>query len=141
MECINKIKHNLVGLSLVACLFFTITVYAVDESQDSATTTDSIHFHVSYKSKVEPLPLNRIHSWILHVDTLDGKPVEKAVITVFGGMPAHTHGLPTQPEVTEIGDGDYLVEGLKFSMTGIWYLWFNIRAGDVTDKIKFDIEF
>ena len=141
MECINKIKHNLVGLSLVACLFFTITVYAVDESQDSATTTDSIHFRVSYKSKVEPLPLNRIHSWVLHVEALDGKPVENAEISVFGGMPAHAHGLPTQPEVTEIGDGDYLVEGLKFSMTGMWQLWFNIRVADVTDKIKFDIEF
>jgi len=141
MECINKIKHNLVGLSLATCLFFTVSVYAVDESRDSATTTDSIHFRVSYKSKVEPLPLNRIHSWVLHVEALDGNPVEKAEISVFGGMPAHTHGLPTQPEVTEIGDGDYLVEGLKFSMTGMWQLWFNIHVGDVTDKIKFDIEF
>ena len=140
MEYITKVKHYLVGLSLATGLCFTVAVNAADKSQDSAKTTDSIHFRVSYKSKVEPLPLNRIHSWILHVEALDGKPVEKAVITVFGGMPAHTHGLPTQPEVSEIGDGDYLVEGLKFSMTGMWQLWFNIHVGDVTDKIKFDIE-
>lgn len=141
MEYITKVKHYLVGLSLATGLCFTVAVNAADQSQDSATTTDSIHFRVSYKSKVEPLPLNRIHSWILHVEALDGKHVEKAEISVFGGMPAHTHGLPTQPQVTEIGDGDYLVEGLKFSMTGMWQLWFNIHVGDVTDKIKFDIEF
>ena len=140
MECFNKIKRYLAGLFLVTGLCFTVAVNAEDKSQDSATTTDSIHFLVSYKSKVEPLPLNRIHSWILHVETGDGKPVEKAEISVFGGMPAHAHGLPTEPIVTEFGDGDYLVEGLKFSMTGMWQLWFNIRAGDLTDKIKFDIE-
>ena len=140
MKSIRKITHYLFGLCLLSSLSFAAVAIAADESQDSATTTDSINFRVSYKSKVEPLPLNRIHSWILHIETGDGKPVEKAEISVFGGMPAHAHGLPTEPIVTEIGDGDYLVEGLKFSMTGMWQLWFNIRAGDLTDEIKLDIE-
>ena len=36
-------------------------------------------------------------------------------------MPEHGHGFPTVPEVTEyLGDGKYLVEGLKFSMPGWW---------------------
>ncbi len=141
MECINKVKLYLTGLSLVIGLCITVSANAADKSQYSATTINSVHFHVSYKSKVEPLPLNRIHSWILHVETLDGKPVEQARISVYGGMPAHKHGLPTQPQVTEIGHGDYLVEGLKFSMTGAWEMWFDIHTDNVTDKVKFDIKF
>lgn len=141
MKYINKAKLYLTGVFLLTGLCFAAEAGAGDELQNLATTSDGTHFRVSYKSKVEPLPLNRIHSWVLHVDTLDGKPVEKAAISVYGGMPAHKHGLPTQPEVTEIGNGDYLVEGLKFSMTGMWHMWFNIRAGEVIDKTKFIINF
>jgi len=133
-------KRFVAGLFLVTGLFFVVGGYAAGEPQD-ATAVDSAHFRVSYKSKTEPLPLNQIHSWTLQVDTLEGKPVEKAVILVFGGMPAHRHGLPTQPRVTEIGGGEYLVEGLKFSMTGLWEIWFNIQADGVTDKTKFVINF
>ncbi len=108
--------------------------------ENTLTATDSIHFHVSYKSNIEPLPLNLIHSWVLHVDTLDGKPVLKASISVYGGMPKHKHGLPTQPEVTELGDGNYLVEGLKFSMVGVWKIWFKIKEDEITDAVSFDVE-
>lgn len=141
MECFNKIKHCLIGLFLLVCFSFSSTVSALDKSQLASATADGMYFRVSYKSKVEPLPLNHIHSWILHVETLDGKPVGNAEISVHGGMPAHKHGLPTEPVVTRIGEGDYLVEGLKFSMTGKWQVWFNIRNNEIIDKIKFEIEF
>jgi len=141
MKCIDKVKRCLTGLFLATGLWFTVCGNAAAGSQESGATTDGTHFRVSYKSKVEPLPLNRIHSWVLHVETFDGKPVKNAGISVNGGMPAHTHGLPTQPEVTETGNGDYLVEGLKFSMTGVWEMRFTIRAGGVTDHIQFGIIF
>jgi len=139
MKIIHKINPYLAGLFLLLCVSFASTVHAADDSLVSATT-ESIHFRASYKSKVVPLPLNRIHSWVLHIETLDSKPVEKAEIAVYGGMPAHKHGLPTEPQVSEIGDGDYLVEGIKFSMIGSWQLWFDIRADGITDQVIFDID-
>jgi len=141
MQCCNKIEHYLTDLILVAGLCFSIAIYAAEDSLVTSSATDGMHFRVSYQSKLVPLPLNQIHSWILHVETLDSQPVEKAEISVYGGMPAHKHGLPTEPVVSEIGDGDYLVEGVKFNMGGKWQLWFKVRAGDVTDEVKFDIEF
>lgn len=140
MKLINKVKLYLISLFLATSLSFAVTGNAADESQDFATVKNSKHFRVSYKSKVEPLPLNRIHSWLLHIDTVDGSPVEQATISVYGGMPAHKHGLPTQPEVTEISNGDYLVEGLKFSMTGLWQMWFDIQVNELSDKVKFTFE-
>ena len=133
-------KRLIAGLLLITGLSFAVSGFAAGEPQ-GAMTVDGTHFRVSYKSKIEPLPLNQIHSWILHVITLDGKPVEKAMISVYGGMPAHRHGLPTQPKVTEIADGDYLVEGIKFSMTGMWEMWFNIQVDGVADKTRFVINF
>lgn len=97
-------------------------------------------FLLSYTSDVGSLPMNQIHTWTLHVETADGAPVEDALITVSGGMPAHNHGLPTNPEVTKyLGDGNYRVEGMKFHMGGAWVVDFEISAGGVTDTARFDL--
>jgi len=101
--------------------------------------TDNGDFKVSYTSE-NSIAINQMHTWTLHVETADGQPVENATITVDGGMPQHGHGLPTAPQVTEyLGDGDYLVEGMKFQMGGWWEVKFNITAGDLTDTITFNL--
>lgn len=141
MEYINKVKQYLSVLLLMTGLCFSMWSHAAENAEDTSTAKIGSHYRVSYKSNIEPLPLNRIHSWVLHVDTLDGKPVEKAKISIYGGMPAHKHGMPTSPAATELGKGDYLVEGLKFSMHGDWEIWFNIRVASITDKVKFDVKF
>ena len=115
---------------------------STDNSPDTSTTRMSQqgHYRVSYQSKVDPIPLNRIHSWTLRLETADGEAVDDAQIAIYGGMPVHKHGFPTAPRVTQgLGNGDYRVEGLKFSMAGHWELWLNIRAGDLTDKAVFNV--
>ncbi len=105
----------------------------------SERATDNGAFNVSYSSE-ETIVINQMHTWVLHVETADGQPVENAAITVDGGMPQHGHGLPTAPQVTEyLGNGDYLVEGMKFQMGGWWEVRFDITAGDVTDTITFNL--
>jgi len=97
-------------------------------------------FSISYTSRLEPMPINKIHSWELVVNTPEGNPVSGADISLVGDMPEHGHGLPTQPEVTaELENGKYLVEGLKFSMPGWWIIKFNVKAGDRTDTVKFNL--
>ena len=113
-----------------------------DTSPDTSTTRMSQKglYRVEYHSKVDPIPLNKIHSWTLHLETAKGQPVDNAKISVFGGMPAHKHGFPTAPKVTQaLGNGDYLVEGLKFSMIGHWELWMTIRSGSQTDKAVINV--
>ncbi len=98
-------------------------------------------FSVTYESLLDPLRINRIHSWKLTVKTADGEPVTGATVTVDGDMPEHGHGLPTQPEVTqEVGQGVYLVEGLKFSMPGWWVMDFHIRKDGQEDTVTFNVQ-
>ncbi len=55
-------------------------------------------------------------------------------------MPQHGHGLPTEPEVTqELGDGYYIVEGMKFSMPGWWIINFHIKTQDDEDSVTFNL--
>jgi len=87
----------------------------------------------------EPIAINQMHAWEVRVTSPAGAPVLQAQIDVDGGMPQHGHGLPTRPRVTkELGDGRYLVEGMKFSMTGWWELKLNVQSAGVADKVTFN---
>ncbi len=93
----------------------------------------------TYTPTLEPITIDKLHSWTLHLESPDGKPVEDATITVHGDMPGHGHGLPTKPIVSQHrGNGDYLVEGMKFQMTGWWYVEFDVAAGGTQDTLRFD---
>ena len=102
--------------------------------------SDNGLFRVSYVSSQDIVPVNQIHQWTLHVETADGELVEEATISVDGDMPEHGHGLPTRPQVTEyLGNGDYLVEGVKFQMGGWWVMDFTITANNLTDAVHFNM--
>lgn len=104
--------------------------------------SDNGQYQVSFASNLDPIAINQMHSWVLSVTTAEGQPVENATISVDGGMPQHGHGLPTRPEVTEeLGNGDYLVEGLRFQMGGWWELSFTITdESGQSDSITFNIQ-
>ncbi|HSG96939.1 MAG TPA: FixH family protein [Woeseiaceae bacterium] len=102
----------------------------------TAPDARAAEFTVTWTAPDGAVEINRMHSWILHVETEVGEPVTGATIEVDGGMPAHDHGLPTAPRVTEeLGDGDYRLDGVRFHMRGQWELVFTIRAGDIEDTV------
>ncbi len=93
-------------------------------------------FAVSYESELQPIEINRIHNWLLHIETTGGDPVAGAIVEVTGGMPLHNHGLPTRPLVTEeLGDGNYRLEGMRFHMAGDWELTITIVADGKSDTV------
>jgi hypothetical protein len=109
---------------------------------DYSTTqlSDNGLFKVSYTASTGDVPVNQMHEWTLHVETADGQPVDDAVIAVDGDMPQHGHGLPTRPQVTKnLGNGNYLVEGMKFQMGGWWLMDFTITANGQTDVVNFNM--
>lgn len=55
-------------------------------------------------------------------------------------MPQHGHGLPTAPAVIEaLGDGRFLIEGMKFNMPGWWVLDLVIDGPDGHDTVTFNL--
>ncbi len=114
---------------------------AMPKNLDMATTKLSQNklYRVSIAPRKGPPKINVMHAWVLTVATPDGKPVDGAAIAVNGGMPMHGHGLPTAPRVTKyLGGGKYLVEGMKFSMTGWWQLVFTISKPKA-DTVTFNL--
>ena len=92
-------------------------------------------------SELSPLSINTIHSWHIRVLDRDDEILELEELNVFGGMPEHDHGLPTQPEVTmRLDNGDYLLEGVRFHMQGHWELQIEFQYAGVDDTAIIDFE-
>lgn len=132
------------GLILVSAIVMGVmmSMNPIPTDLDTSTTRSSDNglFNVSYTPASGAVPVNQMHQWTLHVETADGQPVENATITIDGDMPQHGHGLPTSPQVTEyLGNGDYLVEGLKFQMGGWWVMDFVINAQGQSDTVRFNM--
>lgn len=139
-----------VGFALGALLLLILAYLTVmlirmnnvpaDLDYGTTLTSDQGLFSISYEPQAGNIAVNQMHSWTLHVETPDGKPVENAQITVDGDMPQHGHGLPTRPQVTKyLGNGDYQVDGLKFHMPGWWIVEFNITSGNQSDHVTFNL--
>jgi hypothetical protein len=90
---------------------------------------------VTYTTLAGDPQINRMHSWVLHIEDENGNEVEGAIIDVEGGMPEHDHGLPTKPRVTqELGGGDYQLDGMRFHMSGAWEIVVSITTSSGTSK-------
>ena len=136
---------GLLGLVLIAVFVVSRMIghmSAAPTDLDLSTTTisETGQFRLSYAGETTPIPINQLHTWTLHLETADGRPIDNAEIIVDGDMPQHGHGLPSQPQVTQsLGNGDYLVEGVKFQMGGWWVMDFTIAADGQTDTAHFNL--
>jgi hypothetical protein len=137
---------GIAGLMLVALVALLVALFArmhaapADLDRSTTRPSEQGRYQVSYTPRDGPITLNTLHSWTLRVTTPSGEPVSDAHITVDGGMPQHGHGLPTQPQVSgQLGDGAYLVEGLKFQMPGWWVVDITVEAGGTRDTVRFNL--
>lgn len=129
------------GLVLVLVVVGWLWMSYVPSDLDLSTTlpTEKGLYTVSYEPSETPIPVNEIHAWTLTLSTADGRPVEHARISVDGDMLQHGHGLPTRPVVTEyLGEGRYLVEGVKFQMGGWWVMDLVVESDAGTDQVRFN---
>lgn len=114
-----------------------------DFSKDATTTVLSADkkYRVTLYSNTFPIPMQKIHSWTTRIERADGTHVKKAKIYIHGGMPEHRHGFPVTPRVQKyLGDGKFLIEGVKFSMIGDWEMRLNIKEETVRDRAVFKIK-
>jgi len=121
---------------LIQLLFATLLVTTGAAAADNSWLTRSGYYRVSYVSKLQPVVINTIHSWVFHIASAEGKPINGATVLVTGGMPLHNHGLPTDPRMTkDLGNGDYLLEGMRFHMNGAWELLITIDVEGRRDTV------
>jgi hypothetical protein len=95
--------------------------------------------HGNFRAVVQrpdPVPVEQLHSWRVRLSSKSGRPLLHARIKIWGDMPAHGHGLPTQPRARELGGGLYSLDGMKFQMGGAWVVELRIASGTVRDVVR-----
>jgi hypothetical protein len=128
----------LFAISLLLTLF---PASAADVNLPDLNGVTDKGFKIEIYSELSPLSINTIHSWHIRVLDRDDEILELEELNVFGGMPEHDHGLPTQPEVTmRLDNGDYLLEGVRFHMQGRWELQIEFQYAGVDDTAIIDFE-
>lgn len=134
------------SIAVIPVVFLAVSIQALAEIEPGATgmetlrVSDKQHFQIQFTSKLNPIVINTMHAWIVHIENSSGEPVVDAEVLVSGGMPEHDHGLPTRPRVTQnLGQGNYLIEGLKFHMGGWWQITLTIQQGTISDSVTFSL--
>lgn len=121
------------------CMLFARAPHALDYGR--TRVSDGAQYRATIHPQGDSIPKGTLQRWTLHVETMNGAPVDSATISVTGGMPQHGHGLPTKPRVTRsLGDGDYLVEGMKFNMGGWWVVRFRLDSSIGLDSVVFNLK-
>jgi hypothetical protein len=91
----------------------------------------------------EPFPANEMFTLTAEVEEGCDPPRRPAAprLRVDGGMPAHRHGMNTEPVVRPLGRGRYEVKGLLLHMLGHWELYFDLTdaGGAVTERAQLDV--
>jgi len=104
-------------------------------------TSEAGRYRATIKPDGDSIPKGKLQRWTLHLETATGSSVDVCDVTVDGGMPQHGHGLPTKPRVTRhLGNGDHLVEGMKFNMGGWWVVKFRVAAEAGRDSVVFNVK-
>ena len=123
---------------LSGCMRFARAPGDLDYSRTRAS--EGGRYRATIRPQGDSIPRGRLQRWTLHLETAAGAPVDSAAVAVDGGMPQHGHGLPTKPRVTRaLGNGDHLVEGMKFNMGGWWIVKFRVSAEQGRDSVVFNV--
>ncbi len=137
---LNRIRTKRVFNTSIFILI-VISSFTPEEAASQITDSRSLRgesqtYRVSVNSSIQPITINKIHSWTLMLVTHDARPVAKAKLSISGGMPLHDHGLPTQPKmVAEKSPGHYQVDGLKFHMRGYWEVTISVEKGSINETL------
>ena len=134
------VSAAVVAVSLLqGCMLFSKPPADLDYSR--TRTSEAGRYKATIKPEGDTIPKGKLQRWTLHLETANGAPVDACTITVDGGMPQHGHGLPTKPRVTRpLGNGDHLVEGMKFNMGGWWVVKFRVASAAAgADSVVFNV--
>lgn len=135
----NILLHLLPKTLTVAALLTCLLVPAA--AAELSAPSSPAGLRVTMQSQLSPLAINQMHSWEILLQDIDGNAVADAEIEVRGGMPVHNHGLATQPQVTRyLGEGRYLLQGMRFHMAGAWELRLLINLNGTTYRSVLNLE-
>lgn len=96
-------------------------------------SSNAQNWNVSFTPAPDEMPLNEVFeitSWVQGEGEIDSLRVDAA-------MPAHGHGMMTDPKTILQPDGSFLTTGMLLHMPGDWEIYFDIRyENDIIERAQ-----
>ncbi len=110
--------------------------------EEVAQVTDGGSYYLMYSSDPDPIPFNEPFTlyWMVHDGADHSRMYDDATLSLEVEMPAHGHGMNTEPAITVDEYGTFTAEGFLFHMRGWWTITATATRGDVTDTSTFYVE-
>jgi len=129
---------------MVRCLcLLIVSVYACENDLITSPLTISKETDGhAYRLELmaDPPPRLGLNMFSLTVNTLNGKAVSSAEISVEPWMPLHGHGSDRPSLITETGDGLYHLTEVSFTMPGQWELRTQLTVDGLTEYAVFTVD-
>ena len=110
---------------------------------DEAWSITGELYSISLVSASPTSPERGESAWRVQVQR-DDAPQAGCAITLTPYMPEHGHGVPLAPTVSDAGAGLYQIDGISFTMPGLWEMRFEISCGaegdtgDLTEELVYE---
>ena len=106
-------------------------------STNPHVVSNAKNWTVEFSPAPGKMPLNEVFeitSWVRGTSEVDSLRVDAA-------MPAHGHGMMTDPNTTKQSDGSFLTTGMLLHMPGAWEIYFDIRyEGDIVERAQVPLD-
>jgi hypothetical protein len=120
----------------------------IPKNQTMQGESEGGNFYVVITPQPNPIPFQEMFELEVRVSAgeQDENPAEGVNLDqVRATMPAHGHGMKTEPKITEVSSGRFRVEGMKFHMQGegehgLWVIETVLSQGGTIDKATFDVQ-
>lgn len=115
------------GMSARACDNEDRDDFAIGVERAGSTLTLEIH------DAMPSDPIRGDNAWMVGV-ARDGEMLPGAEISVRPWMPDHGHGTPVEIGITDMGDGEYMLDPLNLFMAGLWEVHVTATLEDGTEE-------
>jgi len=136
-----------VAVSMTACSHAMMMIHGTGAKRPAASEfglgprSSAQGRYVATLEPAGPLRPRQMQTVRVTVRDAEGRAIDDAQISIDGGMPQHGHGLPTRPRVTSnLGDGIYEIEGVRFNMGGWWEFKLAIAGSRGADTVTFNLD-
>ena len=137
-----SMRHKLPQIVVFSLHLSCLNVYATTSNEYAAFTIEKSSLNNVYRATIFPLqtsvPIGELHSWVFHFATEKGETFIPKQLVGKDGMPGH--GFPVEPEISSaLGNGKFLIQDVKFNMTGDWQLRLGVNGSGGWDTITFQL--
>lgn len=99
---------------------------------------------VRWKASIDPIVVGAsgetfsVDAWVSPAED-PSLLADGIALDVDAGMPQHGHGMSRLARVTQLADGRWRAEGLRFHMIGAWELVFDVTKGAKTERARAEV--